>query len=287
MTDQFSPNERSDSAAHLSDHELAMLADPRLAEAEGAAAPPTETRLTETQQHLALCAPCRDALAATERALNALRDPVNMLEPPAGLWDRIAAEIAETPAASDTTPASDSPAATPQRVAGVHPLPVRSQPSRNRRWVPLAAAAAGLLIGGAAVAGVLGQGNEEETPAEPSVAEPTLLGDASLEPVAAEDFSGRAEMVETDDGQLELTVEVSEAPDPEAGYFEVWLRNEDGSRLQSLGVVTGTESTTFQVPEGLDLSEYPVVDVSHEHFDGDPGHSGTTLAAGPMEPADS
>jgi hypothetical protein len=119
------------------------------------------------------------------------------------------------------------------------------------------------------------------------VAEPTFLGAASLEPVAAEDFSGRAEMVETEEGLLELTVEVSAAPDPEAGYFEVWLRNEDGSRLQSLGVVTGTESTTFQVPEGLDLSEYPVVDVSHEHFDGDPGHSGTTLAAGPMEPADS
>nr|WP_255316608.1 anti-sigma factor [Nesterenkonia sp. Act20] len=250
-----------------------MLADPRLAEEEGAAAPPTEDRLTEAQRHLALCAPCREALAATERALNALRDPVNLLEPPAGLWDRIAAEIAETPAAPGPTGAS------------VHQL--RPRPTPSRRWVPLAAAAAGVLIGGAAVAGVLGQGSEEEAPAEPPVAAPTVLGDAALEPVAAEDISGQAEMVETEDGLLEITVEVSEAPDPEAGYFEVWLRNEDGSRLQSLGAVTGTESTTFQVPEGLDLSEYPVVDVSHEHFDGDPGHSGTTLAAGPMEPADS
>lgn len=113
-----------------------------------------------------------------------------------------------------------------------------------------------------------------------------MFGGATLEPVAAQDFSGIADMVQRDDGSMELTIEISNAPDPAEGYFEVWLRDEEASQLISLGAVT-RESTTLEVPAGVDLSEYNVVDVSHEHSDGDPGHSGVTLAAGLMEPEDS
>ncbi|GAA1149842.1 anti-sigma factor [Nesterenkonia lutea] len=297
MTEQLPPIERSGADEHLSEESLAVLADARLAAGGPAAvgqpaftdasdpsspaahqAGLSRSEMSRAHEHLALCASCRAALAATERAVEALRDPVDLLEPPAGLWDRIAAEMAVPEQEND------------RPMASVHQLRPRREQTRHRRWVPLAAAAAGVLIGGAAVAGILGRSGTDDGPGEddlPPVAAPTVLGDATLEPVEVEDFSGRAEMVETEEGILELTVEVSAAPDPEAGYFEVWLRDEDGTRLQSLGVVTGTDSTTFQVPAGLDLSEYPVVDVSHEHFDGDPGHSGTTLAAGAMETPDS
>ncbi|MCH8564680.1 anti-sigma factor [Nesterenkonia sp. LB17] len=294
MTEQIPARNGFGTNGHLTDEYLAVLADPRLAHTESAADQTDDQTLDQIhpplpaaqREHLGLCGPCHAAFEATERAMEALRDPAALHEPPAGLWDRIAAEIAATPEHASDRGAS---------MASVTELRPRTsdrnsrrqsqrEPSRrSRAWIPLAAAAAGALLGGAAVAAVLGQGDAAEV--ELPVAVPTVVGDATLEPVAAEDFTGRAEMVETEAGALELTVEISAAPDPEAGYFEVWLRDEDGTQLISLGSATAG-STTFTVPAGIDLSQYPVVDVSHEHFDGDPGHSGITLGAGPMEEAD-
>lgn len=300
MTERLPEWNGSGTDGHLTDEQLAILADPRLGPPEPAA-DQIQARLHAAQrEHLAQCAPCRAAFEATERALQALRDPAALHEPPAELWDRIAAEIAATPdrvtdggflrgdsTHSDVTGDED-------RRAPVSELRPRSRRRGSRQasersarrapvWVPLAAAAAGAVLGAAAVAAVLGQGDAE---VQPPAAVPTIVGDATLEPVAAEDFTGRAEMIETAGGDLELTVEISTAPDPESGYFEVWLRDAEGTQLISLGSATG-ESTTFTVPAGIDLSQYPVVDVSHEHFDGDPTHSGTTLAEGPMEVFDS
>lgn len=274
MTDQLRNDDGATGHGHLSDEDLAVLADPRLADAQpGEGAPAHSSAQTAAHDHLAACEPCREALAATERALQALKDPAALLEPPAELWDRIAAEIATT---------SDQDQRPMASVTELRP----HEGSRRRRtplWIPLAAAAAGAVLGGAAVAALIGQ--DDATEVESPVASPTVVGGATLDPVAADDFTGRAEMVETDDGALELTVQISAAPDPEAGYFEVWLRDEEGTQLISLGAATA-DSTTFTVPAGIDLSQYPVVDVSHEHFDGDPGHSGTTLGAGPMEGTD-
>ena len=311
MTEQPSPRDGFAANGHLTDEHLAILADPRLSAPGGADADPadadpahpeiaTDPLGAAQREHLALCAPCRAAFEATERALQALRDPAEILEPPAELWDRIAAEIAASP---DQAPDQTRDQTSERRrgeatVTSLNPQDRRrdrrsdsrrgsthgQERSRSRLWIPLAAAAAGAVLGGAAVAALLGQ--EDATQAEPPVAEPTVLGDATLEPVAADDFTGRAEMIETEAGDLELTIEISAAPDPEAGYFEVWLRDEDGTQLISLGAATAG-STTLTVPAGIDLSQYPVVDVSHEHFDGDPSHSGTTLAAGPMQDLES
>lgn len=231
-------------------------------------------------QHLNQCADCRRALDNTVRVLKALHSPVEIHQPPHGLWDRIAAEIddAEIPdtAIRDTTIRHTAEDMTDDDA------PVEALRPRNvANWrVPLAAAAAGALIGGAAVATVA-INQEDSSQTDPTTAV-TVIGEASLEPIAADEFSGTAEMVETDQGTLELTVEITSVPDEEDGYFELWLRDEDATRLFSLGAVK-PGSTTFDVPSGVDLTAYPVVDVSHEHFDGDPAHSGITLAAGTME----
>ena len=47
-------------------------------------------------------------------------------------------------------------------------------------------------------------------------------------------------------------------------------------------VLDGAEGR-FDVPDGLDLAEFPVVDVSEEHFDGDPSHSGDSVVRGPLD----
>jgi hypothetical protein len=47
-------------------------------------------------------------------------------------------------------------------------------------------------------------------------------------------------------------------------------------------VLSGTESR-FVIPTGLDLAEYPIVDVSREPFDGDPAHSSDSIARGTLD----
>ena len=76
-----------------------------------------------------------------------------------------------------------------------------------------------------------------------------------------------------------LRVVLDELPDPQNGYLEVWLLRPDVSGLVTLGVLDETEEE-FVLPAGLDLSEYPVVDISVEQLDGDPGHGGLSLVRG-------
>lgn len=276
MTEEFPAGHGSADEQHLSEETLADLAYAALT---GAGAGEQSSPHAGHAEHLIFCADCRNALAATTRVLQALQNPVELEEPPPELWDRIAAEL-DADAPTGHTAAKPAAERTADSASAVHYL----TPRRTVRWwVPLAAAAAGLVIGGVAVAGVLlGLDGDEEPP---PVAAPTVIGEATLEPVAADEFSGAAAMVETAQGTREITVEITSAPDATEGYFELWLRDEDASRLHSLGAVS-TGTTTIEVPTGIDLGEYPVVDVSHEHFDGDPGHGGVTLAAGAMEQTD-
>ena len=45
-------------------------------------------------------------------------------------------------------------------------------------------------------------------------------------------------------------------------------------------MVQGGGEVSLEVPSGVDLTEYPVVDVSVEPLDGDPSHSGVSVVRG-------
>ena len=293
MTDKPTPADGF-TDGHLTDEAFAEVAGTAYSADESAQ---TVAMASHYESHLAQCAHCRAELEATERVIAALQAPVSLQQPPPSLWDHISAGLENDDGATIAHPEFSRGGSTPgsapdparrgadggeDEPAPVHQLDQhRDQQRQNRRapwWGVFAAAAAGAVIGGAAIAGILGQDTEEQEP--PAAGSP--VGGATLEPVEADEFSGQAEMVAMEDGSMELTLEIVSAPDPAEGYFEVWLRDEEANQLISLGAVTA-DSTTLQVPAGIDLSQYPVVDVSHEHFDGDPGHSGITLAAGPME----
>ena len=55
----------------------------------------------------------------------------------------------------------------------------------------------------------------------------------------------------------------------------------DASGLISIGLLDG-ESGRFLIPDGVDLSQYPLVDVSAEPDDGDPQHSGDSILRGEL-----
>ncbi|MCT1617256.1 hypothetical protein GKZ75_12565 [Kocuria indica] len=241
----------ADSSHHLTDQQLAEIA------VEGSTADPRD------MEHLAECAPCRAGVADLRRVTGLLSEPVEILAPPASLWSRVEDSMRESTAERASAP----------RANGRH-----AARRRKATWgAALAGLAVGTLLGGAAVTAT---SNLRDTPDQAPTSSLVTVGTADLEPIGGTTLHGEAVMERDQEGNLTLNVDVSELADD--GYLEVWLRDENATRLVSLGAVT-SRSTTVDVPEGLDLDEFPVVDVSHEHFDGDPTHSSETLLAGTME----
>ena len=216
--------------------------------------------------HLADCDRCRAEVASLQRAVDAvavpqLAAPGPSVPPPPRVWDAIAAAtgVSATPSPA---PAADEP---PVQVAEV--LPFRSR----RRPVLLVAAAvvAGAVVGAGAVAVLQGRDDGEAVTA------------VALDPLADNDASGRAEVVLRDDGTRVVEVDL-DAPALDDGYYEIWLIDRDVVGMVPLGVVT-PGSQTFELPADLDLGQFPLVDVSVEPLDGDPTHSGVSVARGELD----
>ena len=199
--------------------------------------------------HLDECVGCAEDLANLTRAARVGRSTLDaeLLTPSVRVWERIAAEVQQTPVAT---------------------LPER----RRRRWAPLAIAAAvvGILaVGGLATWQVL----------RPAAS--VVLASATLEAFPAwPDATGTAVVEEAPDGSRVVRVDLS-VPESRGGYTEVWLISSDATRLISLGTVEGT-SGTFPLPSGVDISVYDLVDVSAEPLDGNPAHSGDSIVRGQL-----
>jgi hypothetical protein len=146
---------------------------------------------------------------------------------------------------------------------------------RPRRGVPYplaaAAAAAALLAGAGAMWAVQRPGAEQA---------PTLVARAELEPLAGYTARGAAEVDVRPDGTRQLVVRTD--PADVDGFKEVWLLAPDAKGMISLGVMAGDEAV-FVLPENVDVSQFPVVDVSNEPVDGDPTHSGDSIVRGTLE----
>ena len=94
---------------------------------------------------------------------------------------------------------------------------------------------------------------------------------------AAPSAGGKAEVVQTGNGRR-LEVDVSRLGSA-TGFYEVWLIDREVKRMVPVGILRGDRGE-FVLPEGVDLEDYPVVDVSEEPLDGNPGHSGVSVLRG-------
>ncbi|MEN0128244.1 MAG: anti-sigma factor [Brevundimonas sp.] len=262
---------------HVDDEVLALLA---LGEEAGTAA---------DRAHVQECELCGDEVAALADVVGLARTGEDTLVPPrAEVWDRIAAELDLTPAEVAGAGASvagssgagssdvDSPgadvldapaAAQPASPGDVVPI----QRRRPRAWGWIAgAAAAGIVIGGVGVGWALTRDDRTKD----------VVATATLEPLPGWDAAGTAKVETTRDGSRVLVVDVDERSTP-AGFREVWLLTPDAKGLVSVGTLDGS-SGRFDLPTGLDLAEFPVVDVSQEQFDGNPAHSGDSIVRGAL-----
>ncbi len=255
--------------------------------------------------HLAGCEQCRAEVASLQRAVDALAVPQlaaprASVPPPPGVWAAIAAAtgvtaaprpevvaasaqasvapappLAAAPRAVEDPAAEDPVVEHPAAPSGGSVLPFR--PRRRPLLLVAAAAVAGAAIGAGAVA-VLRDGGTEPIGREPGV---DTVAAVALDPLADNDASGRASVIERTDGTRALEVELR-AGDLDDRYYEVWLIDEAVQDMVSVGVArSGT--VTFELPAGLDLGRFPIVDVSVEPVDGNPEHSGVSVARGVLD----
>ncbi len=234
--------------SHVDDDVLALLAL-----GEDAASP-------DERAHVEQCERCAAEVAALGGVVSLARVSQGPLVAPAPqVWDRIEAELGLTPASSDAGASGDADVVVPL-------------PRRRLAWGWVAgAAAAGVLIGGAGVAWTQSRTGGGET----------VVASAALDPLPGWSAEGTARVEVGQDGERVLVVDVQDGDD-EDGFREVWLLRPDVSGLVSLGTLTGSTGR-FDLPAGLDLDEFSVVDVSLEQFDGDPAHSGDSIVRGALK----
>lgn len=205
-----------------------------------------------------------------ERDLADLRDLLTGIDaqdttwepPPAGLWEKIAAEAGVDRSEPGGDPAAPE-ATEPQVPASVVPFRRRRPPLV---WMAAAAVVLVVLVGGLVVARTASGPDEVEVAA------------TVLDPLSATG-SGAARLVETD-GALQLHVSTDDL-DAGDGFLELWVIDPEVSRLISLGPLR--DDGVYDLPAGFEPTEYPIVDVSVEPFDGDPTHSGDSVLRGTLE----
>ena len=218
--------------------------------------------------HLTGCPDCRREVAGLADVVATARTTTQDDLPQAApdvVWQRILSDIA--PGAVSHTAAKTVPAKEPR--ADV--TPIRSR-RRNPALLAAAAAIVGILIGAGATYAAT------RTSSPPPVAGTQI----ALQPLDAPAAHGTAALDQSAGGQRTLTITVNGLPTVPGTFYEVWLMNATPQRLLSLGVLDASHGGVFQIPAGLDLSSYPVVDISLQPFNGNPAHSGNSAVRGTL-----
>jgi hypothetical protein len=236
-----------------------------------------EARLDrETAAHLDACEHCRHELAELGRVVRAGRTNLGvtaaLVPPPAHVWTGVARAVGHDDAGEIPVldrRRADGAAGASAGVSGS----TGPGSGRGRRVPTWLAVAAGQVVGTAG-GGVHVQTLGADEP------EGAVVASARLAKLGREGTTGEAEVRETASGPM-LHVHVARRT-PGRGFREVWLLDAATGRLVSVGVLNGDDST-FPLPKGLDLEEYPTVDISREPFDGDPAHSTDSIARGDLD----
>lgn len=211
----------------------------------------------EDETHLQQCARCQsrlDQMIAVVTSARGITDADRPVMPPPEVWQSITTElgIPET--------------------AGVTSIDAARSRRGARTWLLAGAAAVvGLVVGGVVTAGLTSTAPAAE-----------VVASASLDPIADSGFVGTAEVEQTGTGAV-LHVAVPDLPQVEDGYYEVWMATSDTTTMVAIGTLSPGQDATFPLPSGMDVTAFPVVDVSVEHFDGDAGHSATSVVRGELQ----
>lgn len=219
-----------------------------------------------TRAHVADCERCTGEVAALRetRALVGASGPgAALVVPPASVWAAVGAEI-------DAAEADDN--------GRITVLAERAPRARRRvpTWLAATAAAAALVIG--VGLGMDLAGGNDETP----VPRADVVGSAQLASLDDSALPRGSAQVRRDGDRAVLSVAAADLDGPD-GTRQVWLINLDGTRMVSVGLLPDGKAGEFEFPARLLDEGYRIVDISYEPDDGDPLHSGDSLARGTIE----
>ncbi|WP_423181523.1 hypothetical protein [Arthrobacter sp. NyZ413] len=257
--------------------------------------------------HLANCPQCTETLRSLQHAVHiATLDPtgIELEKPGSQNWTAIhqalglSPDLAPDPLTRETgwpaasagtppiNPAADQTPARHGEQPQAAPIPLQPGPksrhARPRFWI--SAAAAGIVLGTAAgwtAAGVLGHAGSPAPAPTQSAPAAIILARTPLAPLPSHTASGDATVKQLPDGTRQLAIQLSN--DHITGFRGVWLGSADLSRMVSLGVLAN-DSGVFTIPAGVDLAQYPIVDISNQPYNGNPAHSADSIARGTLNP---
>lgn len=249
--------------AHIDADQLALIGLGELAPSDDESA------------HVASCAECAVELRELQAVVHLGRsaEGESLATPPPAVWQRIQAEIED----GEPSPVEGERAEPSSATAHVAPR------RRRRRWstrfvVPVTVAA--LVVGIVAGTGI-GSWWQSSQNVQTGIA----LAGAELDPFPDWAKSRGSAVVEVlPNGTRQVVVDVDTAGEPgpsDAKLREVWLIAADGTGLVSIGYLDGSEGI-FEVPSGVDLAKYSLVDVSAEPDNGDTTHSGNSIVRGEL-----
>lgn len=252
-----------------------------------------EAATTKDLDHIAHCENCGREVAQLGQLTHVGRtisDHFTLESPSPQVWDRIRAQLGFrddfssglVPPLADASPpivpvlsSADAATARPvvDRTAGSRRERAAAPPRRKRRVVSLALAAVLALLAG--IGGTLAW--QQLQPLTDTVVASTPLD-------AFPDWTGAVGQARLEtDATGRQVLEVSMAtPRPVDGIQQIWLINPEESSMLPLGWLTAPIER-FTLPADLDISRYPVVDISVEPPDGNIAHSGNSIVRGTLD----
>jgi len=204
----------------------------------------------EFAQHQSGCPQCQAELAsltATVALARASSRDVAAARPPERVWDAIEAATQSRPAKRD-------------------------RPRLSASWpTALAAAAVALVLGvGGFLIGRNSDGGQQRTAAHAVLV---------AQPGGPTAVTGAAEITRNGSG-FSVAVTTHSLP-IRNGYYAVWVYDPTINHMINIGALNSDGTGVFTLPPGVQISDYDIVDVSAQNFDGNPAHQQSVLR-GPM-----
>jgi hypothetical protein len=248
----------------------------------------------EELDHIARCAACGQEvtdLGHLSQVGRTISDHFTLETPSPEVWDRIRAQLGFDPEfSSDLVPAPDL--VPPDDLSSLTPLTptrplsvVRStgddevpgperldQPRPNRRRV-LSLALAAVLALLAGIGGTLAWQHYAD--------KDTVVSSAPLQALPAwSGAQGTATLEEDAAGNKVLVISMV-TPRPVDGIQQVWLADATATDMTPIGPLS-QPAQRFPLPKDLDVSRFPVIDISVQQPGGDPAHSGNSIVRGTL-----
>ena len=109
----------------------------------------------------------------------------------------------------------------------------------------------------------------------------TVISSAPLEPLPAWSGAAGVATLEEDAAGNKILVITMETPRPVDGIQQVWLADSTATKMTPIGPLS-QPGQRFVLPEDLDVSRFPLIDISVQQPGGDPAHSGNSIVRGTL-----